>query len=131
MSDHDKLDVAICGAGPVGMALAALLARRGIPGARIALIDAKPLASAMADPRSIALSYGSRMLLEEVGAWPVPATAIHEIHISRRGHLGRSPSHGSAACGSWNAGFSVDWRISCGGFQLWACWPYHRRFYLR
>jgi len=90
MSDHDKLDVAICGAGPVGMALAALLARRGMPGARIALIDAKPLASAMADPRSIALSYGSRMLLEEVGAWPVPATAIHEIHISRRGHLGRS-----------------------------------------
>lgn len=85
-----SLDVAICGAGPVGMALAALLARRGMDGARIGLIDAKPLDSAMHDPRSIALSWGSRMLFEEIGAWPVPATAIHEIHISRRGHFGRS-----------------------------------------
>ena len=84
------LDVAICGAGPVGMALAALLARRGMLGARIALIDAKTLAAAMTDPRSIALSYGSRMLLEEIGAWPVPATAIHQIHVSRRGQFGRS-----------------------------------------
>lgn len=84
------LDVAICGAGPVGMALAALLARRGMSGARIGLIDAKSLGAAMTDPRSIALSYGSRLLLEEIGAWPIAATAIHEIHISRRGHFGRS-----------------------------------------
>ena len=86
----DRLDVAICGAGPVGMALAALLARRGMDSARIGLIDAKSLAAAMTDPRSIALSYGSRLLLEEIGAWPVPATAIHQIHISRRGQFGRS-----------------------------------------
>jgi 2-octaprenyl-6-methoxyphenol hydroxylase len=84
------LDVAICGGGPVGMALAALLARRGMAPGRIGLIDARALESAMTDPRSIALSYGSRMLLEEIGAWPVPATPIHEIHISRRGHFGRS-----------------------------------------
>lgn len=83
-------DIAICGAGPVGMALAALLARRGMDAGRIALIDAKALGVAMTDPRSIALSYGSRMLLEEIGAWPVPATAIDEIHISRRGQFGRS-----------------------------------------
>jgi 2-octaprenyl-6-methoxyphenol hydroxylase len=86
----ERLDVAICGAGPVGMALAALLAKRGVDGARIGLIDAKTLAAAMTDPRSIALSYGSRLLLEEIGAWPVPATAIHQIHISRRGQFGRS-----------------------------------------
>ena len=85
-----QLDVAICGAGPVGMALAALLARRGMIGARIGLIDAKSLGAAMTDPRSIALSYGSRLLLEEIGAWPVPATAIHQIHVSRRGQFGRS-----------------------------------------
>ena len=84
------LDVAICGAGPVGMALAALLAKRGMAPQRIGLIDAKALATAMTDPRSIALSYGSRMLLEEIGAWPIPATPIHEIHISRRGQFGRS-----------------------------------------
>ncbi len=87
---NNKYDVAICGAGPVGMALAALLAKRGHPGARIALIDAKALAQAVTDPRSIALSFGSRLMLEEVGAWPVPATAIHQIHVSRRGQFGRS-----------------------------------------
>ena len=86
---HD-IDVAICGAGPVGLALAALLARRGMASSRIALIDAKSLGAAMTDPRSIALSYGSRLLLEEVDAWPVPATPIHQIHVSRRGQFGRS-----------------------------------------
>jgi 2-octaprenyl-6-methoxyphenol hydroxylase len=85
-----QFEVAICGAGPVGLALAALLARRGMDSARIGLIDAKALGTALADPRSIALSYGSRLLLEEIGAWPLPATAIHQVHVSRRGHFGRS-----------------------------------------
>ncbi|KQV50933.1 FAD-dependent monooxygenase [Massilia sp. Root335] len=83
-------DVAICGAGPVGLALAALMARRGVAPGRIALVDAKALGQAISDPRSIALSWGSRMLLEDVGAWPLPCTPIHQIHVSRRGHLGRS-----------------------------------------
>jgi 2-octaprenyl-6-methoxyphenol hydroxylase len=83
-------DVAICGAGPVGMALAALMVKRGVDGSRIVLIDARSLGQAISDPRSIALAYGSRLLLEEVGAWPLPATAIHQIHVSRRGKLGRS-----------------------------------------
>lgn len=83
-------DVAICGAGPVGLALAAFLVRRGVPSARIALIDGKSLGQAISDPRSIALSWGSVQLLDEVGAWPLPATAIHQIHVSRRGQLGRS-----------------------------------------
>ncbi len=98
-----ETDIAICGAGPVGMALAALLARRGVAPDRIALIDAKTLAAASADPRSIALSYGSRQILEQIGAWPVPATAIHQIHVSRRGRFGRSlidrDEHGLAALG--------------------------------
>jgi 2-octaprenyl-6-methoxyphenol hydroxylase len=72
------------------MALAALLARRGMPAFRIALIDAKTLEQASQDPRSIALSWGSRQILEEIGAWPVATTAIHEIHVSRRGQFGRS-----------------------------------------
>ncbi|MBD8625386.1 FAD-dependent monooxygenase [Oxalobacteraceae sp. CFBP 8753] len=86
---HD-VDVAICGAGPVGLALAGFLVRRGIAGARIALIDGKSLGQAISDPRSIALSWGSAQLLQEVGAWPLAATPIHEIHVSRRGQLGRS-----------------------------------------
>lgn len=90
MMDQLNVDVAICGAGPVGMALAALLARRGVAGSRIALVDAKSLGQAISDPRSIALAWGSRLLLEELQAWPLPATPIHEIHVSRRGRLGRS-----------------------------------------
>lgn len=84
------VDVAICGAGPVGLALAAHLARRGVEGKRITLIDGKSLGQAITDPRAIALSWGSVQLLEEVRAWPLPATPIHEIHVSRRGQLGRS-----------------------------------------
>lgn len=101
---HDlDFDVAICGAGPVGLALAAFLARRGVPGSRIALVDGKSLGQAISDPRSIALSWGSVQLLDEVGAWPLPATAIHQIHVSRRGQLGRSlmdrAEHGLPALG--------------------------------
>jgi 2-octaprenyl-6-methoxyphenol hydroxylase len=96
-------DVAICGAGPVGMALAALLAQRGIKPERIALLDAKTLAQASVDPRSIALSWGSRQTLEEIKAWPIAATPIHQIHVSRRGRFGRSlidrGEHGVEALG--------------------------------
>lgn len=83
-------DIAICGAGPVGLTLAALLVKRGVAPARIALIDGKTVDSAMKDPRSIALSYGSRQILEDIGAWPIAASPIHQIHISRRAHFGRT-----------------------------------------
>lgn len=83
-------DIAICGAGPVGLALALMLVKRGTPAPRIALIDAKAPEQAARDPRSIALSYGSRQILEEVGTWPIAADAIHQIHVSRRGHFGRT-----------------------------------------
>jgi len=83
-------DIAICGAGPAGMALAALLAERGVPASRMVLVDAKPLEQSLQDPRTLALSYGSRQILESIGAWPIHATAINEIHVSRRGQFGRS-----------------------------------------
>ncbi len=88
MNSH--ADIAICGAGPAGMALAALLVKRGMAGERIVLVDAKSQEAASSDPRSLALSWGSRQLLEQVGAWPVPATEIHQIHVSRKGQFGRS-----------------------------------------
>jgi 2-octaprenyl-6-methoxyphenol hydroxylase len=86
-SDHDIL---IGGAGPVGLALAAMLVRHGMAPQRIAVIDARPLEQAAHDPRSLALSWGSRQLLEEIRAWPAGATPIREIHVSRRGHFGRT-----------------------------------------
>ena len=83
-------DIAICGAGPVGLALAALLVKNGLQASRITVIDGKALAQSVQDPRSIALSYGSRQILDQVGGWPSAATEIHQIHISRRGHFGRT-----------------------------------------
>lgn len=84
------VDIAICGAGPVGLALAGLLARRGVAPGRIALLDARPLEQARSDPRSIALSYGSSQIFQEIGAWPIAASTIRQIHVSRRGHFGRT-----------------------------------------
>ena len=86
----DHVDIAIVGAGPVGLALAAMLVARGVSASGIVLIDAKTPEAAQLDPRSIALSYGSRQLLEQIHAWPSSATPISEIHISRRGSFGRT-----------------------------------------
>lgn len=83
-------DITICGAGPIGLSLAALLVQQGLAPARIALIDAKEIEQARRDPRSIALSFGSRKILERIGAWPIAATQINQIHVSRRGHFGRT-----------------------------------------
>ena len=103
MHTPSTFDLAICGAGPVGMALAALLVQRGSRAAGIALLDAKSIEQARRDPRTIALSHGSRQILEEAGAWPVEATPIHQIHVSRRGQFGRSlmdrSEHGVEALG--------------------------------
>jgi 2-octaprenyl-6-methoxyphenol hydroxylase len=82
--------ILICGAGPVGLSMAALLIARGVAPADITLIDAKTLAQTAADPRSIALSFGSRQILQQIGAWPIASNEIQQIHVSRRGHFGRT-----------------------------------------
>ncbi|MBI3230511.1 MAG: FAD-dependent oxidoreductase, partial [Burkholderiales bacterium] len=85
-----EVDIAICGAGPVGLALALLLAQRGVPAQRVCVLDAQSQAKSQQDPRSIALSYGSRQILERIHAWPLPAASIEQIHVSRRAHFGRT-----------------------------------------
>ena len=83
-------DLAIVGAGPVGLALAGWLARRSATQhASIALIDAREPEDSIADPRAIAVSHGSRVLLDTL-AWPADATPIEHIHVSQRGHFGRT-----------------------------------------
>jgi len=50
-------DIIICGAGPVGLSVAALLQQRGTPqnpAPRVALIDAKAADAANDDPRTLA-----------------------------------------------------------------------------
>ncbi len=86
----ERVKIAIVGGGPVGLALAAKLVARGLRGEAIAVIDGKPADQAAADPRSIALSWGSRQLLAQVNAWTTRPTAITHIHVSRRGSFGRT-----------------------------------------
>jgi 2-octaprenyl-6-methoxyphenol hydroxylase len=82
--------IVISGAGTVGQALALLLLQQGVAAHDIVLIDAKTSDQASQDARSIALSYGSKQILHAVQAWPIKATKIEQIHVSRRGHFGRS-----------------------------------------
>lgn len=85
-----EYDLAIVGAGPVGLALAGWLARRSATrNWSIALIDAREPAASANDPRAIAVSYGSHVLLDAL-AWPADATPIQHIHVSQRGHFGRT-----------------------------------------
>jgi len=84
----EKHDIAIVGAGPVGMTLALALKDSGLD---VILLDARARGAARHDPRVLALSHGSRLTLERLGVWArLPATAIETIHISHQGGLGRS-----------------------------------------
>ena len=79
-----QLDIAIIGAGPVGLALA-LQASRVLPHARISLFDRRETSQDIgADPRTLALSLGSVQLLQRLGAWPEGlAEPICEVHVSQ------------------------------------------------
>ncbi len=78
------LRVAVIGAGPVGLSMALHLQRLGA-GVDVTVFDAMPDPNAaLADPRVLALSEGSRQLLAAAGAWPdAAATAITRIHVSQ------------------------------------------------
>ncbi len=64
MRDHD---IVIAGGGLTGLLLARTLAEVFGPAVRIAVLDARM--DGRADPRSYALSAGSRRLLEAIGVW--------------------------------------------------------------
>jgi 2-octaprenyl-6-methoxyphenol hydroxylase len=85
MPDYDLL---IAGGGPIGAAAA--LAARGHE-LKVGVVQAAPPRAQPSDPRPIALSHGSRLILERLGVWdelPGP-TPIECIHVSQRGGFGR------------------------------------------
>ena len=84
-----EYDVAVVGGGPVGSALALALHARGL-GAVV--IETRAAAFAPAQFRPLALSYGSRLILERLTAWEglLRKTAIGRIHISQSGRFGRT-----------------------------------------
>lgn len=81
--------IVIAGAGPVG-AVCALALKQG--GLDPLVLEARPENAPLNDRRTLALSYGSRLLLERLGVWAriQRATPITRIHISHRGGLGRA-----------------------------------------
>jgi 2-octaprenyl-6-methoxyphenol hydroxylase len=78
------LNLAIVGAGPVGLALA-LHTARSFPQMNVTLFDARPAdQDVSADPRTLALSLGSVQLLKRLGAWEAGrAQPILEVHVSQ------------------------------------------------
>lgn len=77
--------VVIVGAGPVGATFALLAARLGV---EVTLLEAR--AGPSREMRSLALSHGSRNILETGGVWnDLAPTEILAIHTSQRGGFGR------------------------------------------
>ena len=92
----ESVDILIIGAGPVGLTLHLALAAGG---RKSLLVDRSPrpegcagmLAAQRDDPRTLALSYGARQLLEQIASWPTrAATPIETIHISQKDGFGRT-----------------------------------------
>jgi 2-octaprenyl-6-methoxyphenol hydroxylase len=80
--------VLILGAGPVGLALALLLARRQVPSR---LFDARELDAARADRRVLALSRGSLQTLSALADIPPEILApIRTVVVSSAGQFGRA-----------------------------------------
>ena len=84
-------DVLIVGGGLVGASLACALRGSGL---RIAIVEAHAINTSEQpsfDDRTVALSYGSRCILDSMGLWQQIESrveAIKTIHISDRGHFG-------------------------------------------
>jgi len=87
-----RSDIVIQGGGPVGLACAAWCLQK-YPEAKITLLDRNPINDAdlaAADSRGIALSHGSKILLDTIDAWPSECADIHRVHVSQAGRFGRA-----------------------------------------
>ena len=86
---HSEYDLIIIGGGPVGMALALALRDSDMS---VLLLEARGLPAKTEDSRPLALSHGSRLILQRLGVWKAlhDITPITTIHISNRGGFGRA-----------------------------------------
>lgn len=90
--DDTLYDIAIIGGGPVGAALALALQRSDL---RVCVFEARARDAVSQDARALALSYGSRLLLERLDVWQAiqDISAIATIHISQQHSFGRTLLH--------------------------------------
>ena len=103
IKQNDNKSIVIVGGGPVGLVLALSLQQKSLP---VKVLEARKKGASHQDKRALALSYGSKVILESLGVWDAVAsktTAINTIHVSQRGSLGRSKlqasEHGLPALG--------------------------------
>ena len=82
-------DIVIVGGGPIGAAVAIALQGSGLT---VLVLEARADAGSTSDVRTLAMSYGSRLILERLGIWSQiePVTPIESIHVSQRGGFGRT-----------------------------------------
>lgn len=89
---NDNCDIAVIGGGPVGTAFALALRESGLS---IVVLEARKAAEQNTDPRALALSYGSRLLLDKLGVWKqIPQVSdIKAIHVSQKDTSGTTLLH--------------------------------------
>lgn len=86
-------DLVIVGGGLIGGSLACALTRTGLRIALVEAVAAQASEQPSYDERVIALSWGSRRILEAIGLWggvSPDAAPIHQVQVSDRGHFGFS-----------------------------------------
>ena len=89
---EQQFDILIQGGGPVGLACAAWCLEK-FPEASMLLVDRNPQEDVnltASDSRGIALSHGSKLLLDTINAWPNECADIHSVHVSQAGRFGRA-----------------------------------------
>ena len=80
----------VIGGGPVGLVLALSLQQAGVP---VTVLEAQQAGAMYGDGRALALSYGTKQVLDRLGVWPLLAaevTAIETIHVSQQKGFGRT-----------------------------------------
>lgn len=86
--NETSCDVAIVGGGPVGAALAIALQGNDL---NVVLLEARETEINTTDPRALALSYGTRLLLQRLHAWDAiqNISGIKVIEVTQK----NSPGH--------------------------------------